>query len=291
MHQGQHEVTARRARLLIASQMPDLAAQPLRRVGQSGTDHVLFRLGKSLVARFPRLPHAEAQIDLQAAWLPQLSPLPLPVPMAQRFGLPGQDYPFRWSVLPWMKGLPADIAPLNQARAATTLASFLNALHACRPLSAAPVTIISNQIDQRLAVLEHYIAMFQDEADPHRLRHITADFRKLPRHSGPAVWVHGDLHPLNLLTRYGKLSAVIDWGSMGLGDPAMDLMAAWTLFDAPARSLFRQAMAPANDVWDRARALAFSKSVAAIPYYRTTNPRLRDVMKLTLSRVLQDSLE
>ena len=115
--------------------------------------------------------------------------------------------------------------------------------------------------------------------------------RRLPGHRGPLVWVHGDLHPLNLLTYHGKLSAVIDWGSMGLGDPAMDLMAAWTLFDAPARSLFRQTMDAPDDVWNRARALAFSKSVAAIPYYRTSNPRFRDVMKLTLARVLQDRPE
>ena len=291
MHSGQHEVTARQALRLIAAQMPDLAALPLRRVGQSGTDNVLFRLGKSLVARFPRLPHAEAEIDLQAHWLPSLAPLPLAVPTASEFGLPGQNYPFRWTVLHWLPGQPADTAALDQPRAAAALARFLKSLHSRPQPHNAPATTISNRLDQRLAVLDHFITLFQDEADPAQLHQIAAELRKLPVHSGPPVWVHGDLHPLNLLTRHGKLSAVVDWGSMGLGDPAMDLMAAWTLFDTPARTLFRHEMAVAADTWNRARALAFSKSVAAIPYYRTSNPRLRDVMKRTLARVLQDRPE
>ncbi len=245
---------------------------------------MLFRLGNSIVARFPLLPHAEAQIDLQALLLPQLTPLPLSVPIALRFGAPGQGYPFRWTILQWLPGQPADSAALNQPQATSTLAQFLNTLQACRQPLTASATTLSNRLDQRLAVLDHFIALFQDEADPAQLRHITAELRKLPRHSGPPVWVHGDLHPLNLLARHGKLSAVIDWGSMGLGDPAIDLMATWTLFDAPARTVFRWAMAPADDVRDRARALAFSKSVTAIPYYRTDNPRFRDVKKLTLTR-------
>ena len=133
MHAGQHQVTARQARRLIAAQMPDLAALPLRRVGQPGTDNILFRLGNSLVARFPRLPHAEAQIDLQAHWLPHLTPLPLPVPVAQRFGLPGQNYPFRWTILQWLPGQPADTPALDQPLAAVALAKLLKSLHSCPP--------------------------------------------------------------------------------------------------------------------------------------------------------------
>jgi aminoglycoside phosphotransferase (APT) family kinase protein len=145
-----------------------------------------------------------------------------------------------------------------------------------------------SRLDLRLAGSEHFIAQFQDEADPARLRQVLARARQLPAHAGPPVWHHGDLHPLNLLTDQGRLSAVIDWGSLGTGDPSMDLMAGWALFDAPARAAFRRALAPDPAAWARGRALAFSKAVAAIPYYRTSNPRFRDAMKATLARVLAD---
>lgn len=289
MHSNQHEVTAATARALLAAQMPELAQAPLRRAGQSGTDNVLFRMGSDFVARFPRLPHAEAQISTQAQWLPRLSSnLPLSVPLTLRFGLPGEGYPFRWTVLPWLPGHAAFAGPLDQEAAARTLAGFLEALQAQPAPEGAPHRGDADRLDLRLAGLGHFIGQFQGEADPLVLVKATKIMRRLPVYEGPKVWVHGDMHALNLLALRRQLTGVIDWGNLGLGDPAMDLMIAWTLFDAPARAVFRAALAPTPEAWARGRALAFAKAVAAIPYYRRSNPGFRDVMLRTLARVLDD---
>lgn len=289
MHNGQTEVTPAQLRALLAEQMPELSGLALRRVGRSGTDNVLYRIGPDLVGRFPRLPHAEAQISVQARWLPDLArDLPLSVPLTRRFGLPGAGYPFRWTVLPWLPGHAAFAGPLDQEQAARDLADFLLRLQAQSPVPEAPRRGDSDRLDLRFSGIGHFIGQFQGEADPLLLAKVAAGLRRLPPPAEPPLWVHGDLHPLNLLAQRRRLTAVIDWGGLGLGDPAMDLMIGWTLFDAPARMVFRQSLAPSPEAWARGRALAFAKAVAAIPYYRRSNPGFRDVMLRTLTRVLED---
>jgi aminoglycoside phosphotransferase (APT) family kinase protein len=292
VHSGQTEVTAAQVRALLAAQMPELAALPLKRVGLTGTDNVLYRIGLGMVGRFPRLPHAEAQISTQAQWLPRLADaLPLAVPLTLRFGLPGEGYPFRWTVLPWLPGHAAFAGPLDQGAAALALAGFLQALQAQPRPDAAPLRGEADLLSLRFAELGQYIGQFQGEADPLVLAKVAAVMRRLPPHDGKPVWVHGDLHPLNLLALRGRLIGVIDWGGLGLGDPATDLMIGWTLFDAPARQVFQDALQPSPEAWARGRALAFAKAVAAIPYYRRSNPGFRDVMLRTLARVLEDAAE
>ncbi len=289
MHSGQTEVTAAQVRALLADQMPELAGLALKRVGLTGTDNVLYRIGTGLVGRFPRLPHAEAQISAQAQWLPRLAGvLPLTVPLTLRFGLPGAGYPFRWTVLPWLPGHAAFAGPLDQAGAALTLAGFLQALQAQPQPDGAPRRGAMDRLETRFATLGPYIGQFQGEADPLLLAKVAAAMRRLPPHDGELVWVHGDLHPLNLLAQRRRLTGMIDWGGLGLGDSATDLMIGWTLFDAPARQVFRDALRPSPEAWARGRALAFAKAVAAIPYYRRSNPGFRDVMLRTLTRVLED---
>lgn len=289
MHSGQTEVTAAQVRALLADQMPELADLPLRRVGLTGTDNVLYRIGSGLVGRFPRLPHAEAQISAQALWLPRLADaLPLAVPLTRRFGLPGEGYPYRWTLLPWLPGHAAFAGPLDQAEAALSLARFLQALQTQPQPDGAPKRGAADRLETRFAALGQYIGQFQGEADPLLLAKVAAAMRRLPPHDGTSVWVHGDLHPLNLLALRRRLTGVIDWGGLGLGDPATDLMIGWTLFDPPARQVFQDAMSPAPEVWARGRALAFAKAVAAIPYYRRSNPGFHDVMLRTLARVLED---
>ena len=284
-----HDMTPAQVRALLTAQMPDLAELGVKRVGSNGADHSLFRLGTGFVARFPRLFHAEGQISTQARWLPRLSQdVALEVPLTLRFGLPGFGYPFRWTVLPWLPGHAAFTGPLDQTRAAGTLAGFLQQLQAHPTPEGAPQRGSADRLEERFASLVASIGQFQGEADPRLLAQVATGMRKLPRHEGPAVWVHGDLHPLNLLASRGQLSGVIDWGGLGVGDPAIDLMIAWTLFDAPAREIFRTAMDPDLDAWARGRAVAFGKAVAAIPQYRRTNPGYCTVMRITLQRILDD---
>lgn len=284
-----HDMTPTQVRALLAAQMPDLAELAIKRVGPRGTDHNLFRLGTGFVARFPRLLQAEGQISTQARWLPRLShALALDVPLTLRFGLPGLGYAFRWTVLPWLPGHAAFTGPLDQSRAAVALADFLQQLQAQPTPEGAPQRGSADRLEARFANLGPAIGQFQGEADPRLLAQVAARMRKLPRHEGPLVWVHGDLHPMNLLASRGRLTGVIDWGGLGVGDPAIDLMIGWTLFDGPARAVFRTAMAPDPDAWSRGRAVAFAKAVTAIPQYRRTNPGYYTVMRMTLQRILDD---
>ena len=284
-------MTAALARALIGAQMPDLAALPLRQVGLAGTDTSLFRLGRDRVARFPRLPHAAAQIAVLARWLPGVAPLvPVDVPVADRFGQAGPDYPFAWSVGPWLRGRTAFDAPPDLTHAAQTLAQMLRALRAHPVPQDAPQHGASHRLDLRLGGAEHFIDQITEFADHAALYRLLAQARALPPQGGPGVWVHGDLHPLNLLVRRGRISAVIDWGTLGIGDPAIDLMLGWTLFDAPSRAAFHAAMVPSPEDWARARALAFAKAIVALPYYRDSNPAFHAVMAHTLEQVLSDAV-
>jgi aminoglycoside phosphotransferase (APT) family kinase protein len=286
---AQTEVTVAQVRALLAAQMPDLAVLPVKRVALTGPDTMLFRIGLTLVGRFPRLPPAEAQISTLAQWMPGLAgALPLAVPVTKRLGLPGAGYPLRWTVLSWLPGHAAFAGPLDQDAAARTLAGFLRALQAQPAPPGAPLRGDADRLDLRLDALAPFIGQLQGQADPLALAKVAARLRKLPPPVGAPVWVHGDLHPMNLLAQRHKLTGVIDWGGLGLGDPAVDLMIGWTLFDAPARAVLHAALAPAPEVWARARALAFARAVPAIPTFRRANPGFASVMRRTLTRVLDE---
>ncbi|WP_259444912.1 phosphotransferase [Neotabrizicola shimadae] len=285
MHEGEVELSARQVRALLAAQMPDLAPFPLRRVGAGGTDHVLYRVGPRLLARFPRLASAANQPLGEAAWLPALAPcLPLAVPGPLRLGEPGAGYPFAWSVGPWLPGRDAWSAPPWQA--AEALAAFVAALRAAPVTPGAPAR--TGTLADRDAFLRSMIAEVRDEAEPATLTRLWDRCLALPRWNGPPVWVHADLHPLNLLTRRGRLVAVTDWGAFGAGDPAEDLLPAWAALDASGRDRFRAALRVDDGDWARGWAFAFSKAVMAVPYYRETNPRLRDMMRRMLVECLND---
>jgi aminoglycoside phosphotransferase (APT) family kinase protein len=93
-----------------------------------------------------------------------------------------------------------------------------------------------------------------------------ADWQRAP------VWFHGDLLGGNLLFDGGRLRAVIDWGGLGVGDPACDLMIAWGLFAGESRDVFRAALALDDATWARARGHALSQAAIFIPYYLNSNP-------------------
>lgn len=285
MHAGEVAVGARLARALIVAQMPDLAGLPLRRVGTGGTDHVLFRVGSAALARFPRLAGAAGQAAREAAWLPALAPhLPLAVPGPLRLGAPGAGYPFAWSVGPWIAGRDAWAAPPRDAAAA--LARLVAALRTAPVPPGAPHR--TGRLADRDAFLRRMIAAVRGEADPPGLTRLWDRCLALPDWRGRAAWAHGDLHPLNLLVRRGKLVAVIDWGGLGAGDPAEDLLPAWAVLDPAGREAFRAALDVTEAEWTRGWGFAFSKAVMALPYYRDSNPRLRDMMGRMLGECLDD---
>lgn len=290
MHADDRPVGIAAARALISAQFPDLAALPLRPVAGFGTDNVIFRLGEGLALRFPRTAAAAPLPEREHRWLPALAPLlPLPLPRPVALGRPGAGYPWRWTVAHWLPGRDAQAAPPDQMQAARDLAAFIARLHALPVPADAPPMPDWGHIAPRDPFMRRMIAAFAaDEGDPARLAAEWSAALDLPRWRGRPVWTHADLHPLNLLSDGRRLTGILDWGALSAGDPAHDLAAGWYLFDPQARALFRDLLAPDPAAWSRARALALSKAVQAIPYYRTANPPFRAAMQATLARVLAD---
>ena len=280
---------------LLVEQHPDLAAMPLRHVA-SGFDNETFRLGRGLAVRLPRRT-ASAPLALhEQTWLPLVAPgLPVAVPLPIRLGRACARYPCAWSVLPWFEGEPADsVPPADAARLATALAAFLAALHRPAPEHAPINPYRGVALVQRQQVAEERMARLADLGlvTP-RVRQAWQAALALAR-EGPPVWIHGDLHPLNLLLHRGALSAVIDWGDMACGDAACDLAALWMLFDdAPTRSLAMRAYAQAGagttaNSWVRARGWAVLFGVFLAGIGDPASSRLAAIGLHTLRRIDQD---
>ncbi|MFJ3515744.1 MULTISPECIES: aminoglycoside phosphotransferase family protein [unclassified Streptomyces] len=266
------EVTGELVRDLLRDQHPDLADRPVR-FGARGWDNQLWRLGEDLAVRLPwATPSADALLRKEHAWLPGLAPrLPLPVPVPQRIGEPSERFPRPWIVTTWVPGEPADRAPATRATdAADALAAFLTALHRPAP-EGAPVGSHG-----RGGPLADHADAFADGLatatgmrlvpDADAVRAVWEDAVAAPVWAGPAMWLHGDLHPANVLTEDGTFCGVIDFGDLCAGDPACDLAAAWTLLPDGAVDRFHAAYRPAVDAATlrRARGWAAQRALGGI---------------------------
>ncbi|MEV6423977.1 aminoglycoside phosphotransferase family protein [Streptomyces sp. NPDC051662] len=265
------EITAELVRDLLRDQHPDLADHPVR-LGARGWDNQLWRLGDDLAVRLPwATESADALLRKEHAWLPALAPhLPLPVPVPQRLGEPSERFPRPWIVTTWVPGTPADRAPVTRAEeAADALATFLTALHRPAP-DGAPTgrgrggTLAdgAEQFAQQLASATELGLI----PDPSAVRAIWEDATAAPDRVGPALWLHGDLHPANILTADGTFCGVIDFGDLCAGDPAYDLAAAWILLPDGATDHFHAAYQPAPDAaaLRRARGWAVQRALVGI---------------------------
>ncbi len=260
---------------LLAAQFPHWADLPTAPVPSAGTDNAIYRLGDDLAVRLPRIHWATAQVDKEHHWLPRLAPLllPLAIPVPLAKGRPAEGYPWSWSVYLWLEGENATIAHITDpGQAATQLAQFLTALQRIDttggPLAAGRGTPLA----RRDASVREAIAALHGMIDTAAVTAAWEAALNAPEWHRPPVWFHGDLLPGNLLVEQGKLSAVIDFGSLGVGDPACDLMAAWGLFSGESRTVFRAALAVDDATWARGRGWALSQALIFIPYYLNTNP-------------------
>ncbi|MDN0194504.1 aminoglycoside phosphotransferase family protein [Streptomyces sp. S.PNR 29] len=264
------EITAELVRDLLRDQHPDLAGLPLR-LGARGWDNQLWRLGDDLAVRLPwATPSADALLRKEHEWLPVLAPrLPLPVPVPQRLSEPSERFPRPWIVTTWVPGTPADRAPATRgAEAADTLAAFLTALHRPAP-EGAPAGRRGEPLPDHAEGFARGLASATEQGllpDPDAVRAVWEDAVTAPDWTGPAVWLHGDLHPANVLTADGTFCGVIDFGDLFAGDPACDLAAAWILLPDDAVDRFYAACQPAPDpaTLRRARGWAVLKALACI---------------------------
>ncbi|MFW6691430.1 phosphotransferase [Streptomyces sp. MAR4 CNX-425] len=261
---GTPEITAELIRGLLRDQHPDLAGRTLR-LGARGWDNQLWRLGDDLAVRLPWATRsADELLRKEHTWLPDLAPrLPLPVPVPRRLGEPSARFPRPWTVTTWVPGTPADHAPVPAAggpAAADALAAFLTALHRPAPGGApagrgrgGPLAEVGGWFEEQLAEATGLGVVAAADADA--VRAVWADAVAAPPWTGPALWLHGDLHPANVLTAGGTLCGVVDFGDLCAGDPALDLAAPWILLpDDAAADRFHAAYGPAADAATRRRA-------------------------------------
>jgi aminoglycoside phosphotransferase (APT) family kinase protein len=293
MHADEVDVDASLVCRLLAAQFPRWAGLPLQRVRSGGTDNAMFRLGGDLVVRLPLLPAAVAQVDKEQRWLARLAPrLPLAVPIPEARGVPGEGYPWPWSVYRWLDGEEAT-ADLDGRGAAVALGRFLAALQAVDPTDgprAGPHNgFRGGPLARRDAATRAAIAALHDVVDPAAATAVWDAAREAPVWAGPPLWIHGDLIPGNLLAHRGRLSAVLDFGCLGVGDPACDGMAAWTFLDADTREEFRAAAGLDDATWKRARGWALSWGLIALPYYRESNPVLAGRARRAVDEVLGEA--
>jgi aminoglycoside phosphotransferase (APT) family kinase protein len=215
---------------LLEEQHPDLAHLPISLV-DAGWDNAMFRLGEHLSVRLPRRKVAAMLIEHEQTWLPQLAPrLTIPVPIPYRIGKPGQGYPWRWSVLPWMTGVAADKQePCTEQ--AKLFALFLRSLHLPAPSGAPKNAVRGVPLHQRAATVEKRMQRLEMKT-----RLITPQIKNIWNQALNALidvnptWLHGDLHPRNILVEKGVITGIIDWGDITSGDIATDLASVWMLF-------------------------------------------------------------
>jgi aminoglycoside phosphotransferase (APT) family kinase protein len=283
------EVTVELVGLLLADQRPDLADLDISALA-SGWDNFTFLLGSELVARFPRRQVAVELIANEARWLPEVAArLPLPVPYPVFVGEPGRGYPWIWYLAGLLPGEPA--APgldLDLEGCAADLGGFLRALHHPAP-PGAPVNLVRGvPLAKRDRATRERLELLSEWIDTEAALDRWATALAVPIYDGGPVWIHGDLHPNNLLVLDGLISGVVDFGDITSGDPATDLAVAWMLFPERQRRRFRDAYGKGDDAsWERARGWALSLASAHLAH-SADNARMGEIGLVTMERVLTD---
>ncbi|MER8072295.1 aminoglycoside phosphotransferase family protein [Streptomyces sp. NPDC094034] len=280
MHADEVDVEPAVVRRLVAEQFPQWADLPLEPVTSDGTDNLIYRLGEEMSVRLPRAGGADEQAAKECRWLPEIAPLvPLAIPVPLGFGVPGCGYPFNWSVRRWLTGETAIAERIGDPlSAATELADFLLALQRIDTTDGPPPgqhnffrgVPLSTRDAQTRAALDKVGDVIDSEA-------ARAEWEvalRAPAWEGSPVWVHGDLQAGNVLVEDGRLSAVIDFGGLGVGDPACDVMAAWTVLPAEGRDTFRAALQVDDATWARGRGWVLSVALIILPYYQHSNPAI-----------------
>ena len=285
MHDDEVRATPELVRRLVDDQCPQWAALPVTALPDDveGTDNVLFRLGEDLVVRMPKIGWAAGQAESDARWLPRIAPyVPAAVPVPAHVGEPSEAYPWRWSVVPWVEGTTPPRLGSDDVALARDLAAFTLSLQSVDPVDGPTKPPGSrgtplHHVDRHVRAALENLRGHDDGVDLGAAERAWEICLAAPEWDRAPVWFHGDLQPGNLVVDdAGHLAGVIDWGAVGVGDPAPDLAPALWTFTGTARELYREAVAPDDATWVRACGWALAPSLTGIGYYRHTFPRMAE---------------
>lgn len=291
MHEHELIIDETIVKRLVDSQCPQWKDLSIQRIISSGTDNALFRLGSDYIMRLPRLDGGTPNINKECEWLPKLAPMlstPISVPVYK--GQPDDSYPYFWTVARWHNGTVPDFESNNEyEHLAKDLAHFINEFHAIQvlggPKSRRGIPLNTPALD---AETRQAISQLHGEINIEKVTALWDELSQIPYWDKAPVWLHGDLLPGNILIQQKRLSAVIDFSDVGLGDPASDLIPAWCLFNARSRTVFKQHLQTVNEnTWQRGRGRALSIALIILPYYKNTNPILANIARTMIGQILE----
>jgi aminoglycoside phosphotransferase (APT) family kinase protein len=307
LHSDELAIDVGLVRALVGRTRPEWSSLPLSALSTSGSSNALFRLGDELLVRLPRQPNGSVAIEKEARWLPRIGPLlPVSVPDVVAVGEPGLGYPERWSIVRWLEGdVPSVVDPSSEAeparaRLARDLADVVSAL---QRIPVSPAALADSHLQQYRGeplrsmddTTRRDVAACRTipdlDLDLDAALRVWDDAMALPDPGrGSTVrWFHGDLLAENLLVRRGRLTAVLDFGGLGVGDPTVDLVVAWEVLDRDSRDVFRHVVDVDEQSWLRGRAWALAVALMTFPYYWQTLPH-RCASRLAMARaVLEDA--
>jgi aminoglycoside phosphotransferase (APT) family kinase protein len=282
------DITLQLVRALLLEQHPDLAGLDLAMI-DAGWDNVVVRLGDRFIVRLPRRELAAPLITSEQRWLPGLAAsLPLPVPAPVRVGVPSLGYPWNWSITPWFDGEPATVAPPHDGRrAAEQLGTFLAALHQPAPADAPVNPYRGIPLAERTPLSLEWIHQLGSTIDGVAVASAVERHEAVEAWTGPPLWLHGDLHPANVIVHRGEVAAIIDFGDLTAGDPATDLAIAWMLLDPIDRPILRAAAGVDAATWHRGRGWALALGLAYLAHSAST-PAFALVGRRTVEAVMAD---
>jgi aminoglycoside phosphotransferase (APT) family kinase protein len=290
---GRAGIDAALVKRLVAAQFPQWSDLPVTPVEVEGWDNRTYRLGDDMTARLPTAAGYVPAVAKENRWLPRLAPeLPVAVPPILGQGVPGEGYPFPWSIRGWLDGQTSDPERIDDmSQFAMAVAEFILALQRCDPTDG---PLAGEHSFWRGAPPGHYdeetrrcLAVLAGRVDTIRAAAVW-DAALAATWDAAPVWFHGDISRGNLLVADGKLTAVIDFGTSGVGDPACDLVISWTMFSGESRDAFRQAVGQDEATWARARGWAIWKALLTLSQTIDTDRRLADLNRRVIEEILAD---
>lgn len=287
-------MTTELAQGLVAKHFPQWTHLPVQKLDDIGTDNWLFRMGDTYLLRYPKDESASKQLLKEFSLLQKLCPkLPIKTPTPVALKEADNKHSFPLGIYYWIEGVPYTPLTLQHDFAAVeTMVNFIVSLQQIDPEGGAPPGPSNNfrgvPLAQREKETQQYLQQFPSHHDSDLLSEIWGHLKNAPVWDKPLVWIHGDLHWGNVLTRSNAIVGIIDFGALGLGDPATDLMSAWIFFDHDARQHFKSLINVDAATWARGAGWALSFAIIALPYYLPKKHVLTDIAEHTLSQVIHD---